>query len=653
MDPIKTEVLADIIPHISFGPITELGFSNNQIIWSPNGTGKTSIVKALESLGSLPISFADLEASRSDFIKNGKQLTIGLGIKRINQLVSVNNAIVDSCDVKRRLKAAGLNNQANAKKLLPKFPRCTSDPSDTFLAFQRKAASRIIGLLPYGDLEFYVAHREQLNELSDTANEIRDLKEMLVNRALETLSQAIDPIEGTCPVCGNKTSRPILNILKEKIEAHETGRENLASRYSKIHPTLTAEEVERAIVELARINATDSELLSYCLSQGNSTKCESVSRQKTQYLENMRLIETLSKENERFFTNLKTRREEIRELFSSRFKVSSLVFDDKSRHLIIDLPRNVETYSTGEINLMITLVRINEFLASDNEVLVFDDPLSSLDRANQYLVMFELIRVSRNPSPFKKNITIFTHNMDCITIAESQYRHSFSYYCMEKLNDVLILNPIESDFFDTVKKACKNPNIDHQGARPGALSAESLLLYRKQQTSIIAAQIVPYLDLLRDRDIADDPNAHEVFHYRGSFTHPTCGLSNDNLVEYIDSFDINDISKTSFADRTLQKIFTFLALRVWVEKQLFDLYPELLTNQDKSPLQLGELIKQAFELGWRGAESVSREFLNSKKTMLNHNAHAKAQASPFDFAINLSITDICSEVKEIKDRFVS
>lgn len=129
----------------------------------------------------------------------------------------------------------------------------------------------------------------------------------------------------------------------------------------------------------------------------------------------------------------------------------------------------------------------------------------------------------------------------------------------------------------------RGSNIDHQGAQPGALSAESLLLYRKQQTSKKATRIVPYLNLLRNRDIIDDPNAHEVLHCRGSFTHPACSLSNDELVGYIDSFNVNNISQTSFADRTLQKIFVFLVLRVWVENQLFDLYPEPLTNQDKSP----------------------------------------------------------------------
>lgn len=222
---------------------------------------------------------------------------------------------------------------------------------------------------------------------------------------------------------------------------------------------------------------------------------------------------------------------------------------------------------------------------------------------------------------------------------------------MEKLNGKLTLNPIESEFFEKVRDAFKNPDIKQQGARPGSLCAESLLLYRKQCPSPDVDDLIPYLDLVIERDMTNDPNAHEVFHYRGTFSHPALGLTNDRLVEYIDRFNADSLSMSSFADRTIQKIFVFLALRVWVEKQIFDLYPELFANTDDYP-QLGELIKKAFELGaWRGSGSVTKEFLNSKKTMLNHNAHSKAQTSPFDFAINLSVSDICSEVAEIKRRF--
>ena len=41
----------------------------------------------------------------------------------------------------------------------------------------------------------------------------------------------------------------------------------------------------------------------------------------------------------------------------------------------------------------------------------------------------------------------------------------------------------------------------------------------------------------------------------------------------------------------------------------------------------------------------------SKKVMLNQNEHYQSQIIPFNYALNISLDELVSEIKEIKERF--
>ena len=348
--------------------------------------------------------------------------------------------------------------------------------------------------------------------------------------------------------------------------------------------------------------------------------------------------------NESFFKNLLKREKEITEIFCSRFN-AEVNFNKDERYLEIIFSRDIDTYSTGELNLMVTLVRINEFLASDNSVMIFDDPLTSLDTANQYLIIFELLKLTNSTEYPNKSITVFTHNMNCISIAESQFQHRFEYYCMEQLSGKIIFNQISTNFFEIVKETCKQKQL----VIPGSLCAESIILYCEKKS--LAKDLLPYIDLILKREEENDSNAHNIFHWRGEQFYQNSQLSNSYLIKSIDNFNLSSISAHSFEERTLQKIYFFIALRVWMEKQLYDNYPELFKTDNKQ-YQLGQMIDEVFKQGpWKGSKEISKEYLMSKKTMLNQSSHFKAQSAPFDFVINLSIEDVRKEIEDIKSHF--
>lgn len=645
MKPIEFSALEKDISFLNFSNISNeiLISSQNQIIWAPNGTGKTSIIKSLK-MKKLPITFSNLETDNDLFKKNKKKLTIGLGIQDKEKLENENANLLDSVGIKDQLKRYGITSQKIAKEALPEFPRCTTDFEKTLCTFNVDAASELYQQINKEDLRFYLENRIDINNINETKNEIKELKNNFIVKALESLKHSLTENECICPVCNQTSNKPILEIINDKLSLMDGINDNLAAKYYKIHPDYSTNEINKCLTDLTKIITTDTALLSYIIGQGDPKQFENIEKKKEDFIANAKKIKKLIEDNESFFQNLLKREKEITEVFYSRFD-AKVTFNSEGKYLEITFPRDINTYSTGELNLMITLVRINEFLASDNNVMIFDDPLTSLDTANQYLIIFELMKLANSTEYPNKSITVFTHNMNCISIAESQYQQQFKYYCMEQLSGKLIFNQIDSDFFKIVNKTCKQEHL----VIPGSLCAESITLYCKNK--LLAKDILPYIDLILKREIENDSDAHNIFHWRGEYTYIKSKLSNSFLVDYIDNFNLSSISKHSFEKRTVQKIFLFIALRVWVEKQLYDKYPELF-NTDNKQYQLGQMIGKVFDQGpWKGSKKVTKEYLNSKKTMLNQSSHFKAQPAPFDFVINLSIDDVRKEIEDIKSHF--
>lgn len=645
MKPIEFSTLEKDISFLDFSNIANeiLISSQNQIIWAPNGTGKTSIIKSLKTK-QLPITFSNLETDNDLFKKSKKKLTIGLGIRDKERLENENTDLLNSIGIKDQLKKHGITSQKIASKVLPEFPRCTTDLEETFRTFNAEEASTLYKQINKEDIKFYLDNRFDINNLNETKNEIQKLKNNFIVKALESLKNSLNETEYICPVCNQTSNKPILEIINDKLSTMDAIKDNLADKYYKVHPDYSMDELNEHLTNLTNITTTDTALLSYIIGQGDSKQFENIEEKQESFINNTNKIKKLIEDNESFFKNLLKREKEITEIFCSRFN-AKVNFNKDERYLEIIFSRDIDTYSTGEINLMVTLVRINEFLASDNSVMIFDDPLTSLDTANQYLIIFELLKLTNSTEYPNKSITVFTHNMNCISIAESQFQHRFEYYCMEQLSGKIIFNQISTNFFEIVKETCKQKQL----VIPGSLCAESIILYCEKKS--LAKDLLPYIDLILKREEENDSNAHSIFHWRGEQFYQNSQLSNSYLIKSIDDFNLSSISAHSFEERTLQKIYFFIALRVWVEKQLYDNYPELFKTDNKQ-YQLGQMIDEVFKQGpWKGSKEISKEYLMSKKTMLNQSSHFKAQSAPFDFVINLSIDDVRKEIEDIKSHF--
>lgn len=333
-------------------------------------------------------------------------------------------------------------------------------------------------------------------------------------------------------------------------------------------------------------------------------------------------FESVEKEKDAFENDMKT-----------YFHATCFNWDSKNYSVSFSLPRPYTTYSTGERNLLVFLFHIYEFLGSDNKVMILDDPASSLDLINQYKIAYEIVRAAKN----EKHIVVLTHSVTLINTINGQFSKKFGFYYLENYQGKIYIQEIPSSHLkgrDTCIISLKEiePAIDTDGL----------------------------IDDLRNRSYhgvtADDP-----FHYS---INPITGRSgkytNYSLSDEIDEYSGFSLDYDFFVN-TYQKIRMCIALRVWVEKELYGCIASGSKRQkdffddnhwtvvDKLNLLIDKngLAKSDVEL----SKSFNRESFMSKKVMLNETIHYDSQIMPFAYAINLSLFDLDAEIKSIKALF--
>ena len=160
-----------------------------------------------------------------------------------------------------------------------------------------------------------------------------------------------------------------------------------------------------------------------------------------------------------------------------------------------------------------------------------------------------------------------------------------------------------------------------------------------------------YIKYLFEKDDwkEDDPR-HQLFHYDAPYTLPNSTCNNTELLELIDNLNEDDIENMDSIVNSANKILYLAALRIWIEKQFYD------NTNDAVGLRgqkcLGNKIRFMIdENHWNGQAQIKKDFLMSKKVMLNQNDHAKGQKEPFYYALSISTDDIIKEIIQIKNHF--
>ena len=604
----------------------------NQIILGSNGIGKSTIYKKILELHP-DYGHIDYEEMKDGFIKNKNKLIIGAQIAELEQKKDNKFKLINDLHIKDNFKSLNISTQKDAKAIMPELNEVFVNNNLGIMSFNSEKL-KIINSLSKRDIIFLISKYSKLNVLDSLEGELENLKNEFMKSIYNQLDKILGEREYICPICGKMNNVPIKELIAEKNKQLLSIQNEILKEYQQRNKDLTPNEIInhiRGIISCIRDNKIDNkDIINYYICGGEEEKAELIEKAKPQFIQLENEISILEQNKERYYTALKENETAIREVFENKFNVpaANIVFKDLESSVVITLPRNADKYSTGELNLMVFTFSIYQFTASNKKVLVVDDPLSSYDISNQYRIMFDLVEVTKTD----KVVIIFTHNIDCINISNSQYRGVFTYKYIEKMNNTLYL---------------KNINLNN---------SDSIMNIKNLMNYVACSENKDkYFKLLIEREENQKDEKNSIFHYDCSYEYNYEGsiLTNEYFVSIIDNFNDLSIENSSFEQNSIDKIIYMAAIRVWIEKQFYH-------NCSDSSALCGKTFSEKIEWmfprksnkRWTGSDCVTRKYLMSKKTMINQHNHYKSQILPFNYALNITLDELKIEIMDIKNHFM-
>lgn len=602
----------------------------NQIILGSNGIGKSSIYRTI-AIKHPGFDFIDYDQLKKDFIKNKNKLLIGAKVAELESKNNEKRGMIDKLDITNNFKALDVKGKIAAKDIISELKDAFIDHEKAIKNFKIDKVL-LINTLPDNDKKFLIKYYVRMSEINNLDDEVKHLKDEYMKSIYEKLDKILEDDNYTCPVCGSVNESSIKNIIKEKKNKLTQVKNDLLILYQTQNRDYTPENLfenfKKLLNTINNENLCKEDIISYYVCGGDNEIAKNIEMTKPKINQCDIQIDLLEQDKESYYKILKNRELEIREIFSNKFGVESqkIVFDDSKKVIEITLPRVVEKYSTGEINLMVFTFNLYQFIASDKNVIVVDDPLSSYDISNQYKIMFDLV----NATTEGKKVIILSHNIDCINIANSQHRGTFAYKYIEKYNSTLYLENIklnESDSVLNINSLLKSITIDNNDKM--------------------------YFQLLIDRENDNSNKCNLIFHYDEEFCFSYKGatLTNEYFVGLIDNFEGN-LSNGTFEINAINKILYLIGIRVWIEKRFYLNSPSDLNLRNKTfGNKLNYIFPKNGNSKWLGSSKVTKAYLMSKKVMINQNCHYKSQILPFNYALNVSIDDLKNEISDIVSHF--
>lgn len=343
----------------------------------------------------------------------------------------------------------------------------------------------------------------------------------------------------------------------------------------------------------------------------------------------------------------------IQEIVSNSMSKRLAVERDESRRLrirlsnqeFLGLPRDELPLSTGEQNFLSLTF---EFLKAKNSaapIVVIDDPVSSFDSIYKNKVVYAIVRILHH----KKRI-VLTHNTDLIRLLDGQYKHCFKLYLLNntdgEVNGFIPLRNREQDMLISLEKLLEAFRND--------------VPRKVQNFELYLISMIPfmrgYANIANKRDIFE--NLTQVMHgyktdsvdvaqaYIELFGNPDGRIQApynvtvaDILLKSVEAVTIVDTNYFPLLNRTLKHSFQYLFLRLAVEKALVDKF-----NIDTTRYtQLGQIISAAFPDDNDIGQIRDRIRLTSKKTLINEFNHFEGNLSIFQPAIDITDQALSTE----------
>ena len=303
----------------------------------------------------------------------------------------------------------------------------------------------------------------------------------------------------------------------------------------------------------------------------------------------------------------------------------------------LDHPRDELPLSNGEQNFLSLSFEFLKAKNSSQPIVVVDDPISSFDSIYKNKVVYAIVRMLQS----KKRI-ILTHNIDFIRLLDSQYGNSFNLYILNNTdgenNGFIQLKPKEQGMLISLQKlldAFRGDILPH--IKNKELFLISMIPFMRGYANIInKREIFEELTKVMHGYKTEEVDIAEIYHKLFTDDSQYLPVSyktsvNNILDKTIDGKTIIDNQEYPLLDRTLRHSFTYLFLRLIIEKKLVEKFSIDVSQNE----QLGQIIAKAYPDD--NIDQIrNRIRLTSKKTLINEFNHFEGNLSIFQPAIDIT-----------------
>ena len=324
--------------------------------------------------------------------------------------------------------------------------------------------------------------------------------------------------------------------------------------------------------------------------------------------------------------------------------------------LLLDTDRTELHLSTGEQNFISLAFELLKARNTKEEIIIIDDPISSFDSIYKNKIAFMIIKFLE-----KKNSIILTHNTDLIKLLQYQQQGCFNFYLLNNVQDgvngFIHINPVEQKLLLSLSDLLKLFREDiYSDIRDEKLFLISLVPFMRGYANIIGdptsyKELCKLMHGYEKGSVCISQMYNKLFKNSNNKINSEYTISvNDVINMNISNKEIINSEKYPLLNRTLNHSLIYLYLRLYVEKNLIEVF--LKDKQLPKNYMLAQIIQDSFK-GNDNFKAEQRVFFNSRKTLLNEFNHFEGNMNIFQPAIDISNSSLVKEQKDIIERIES
>lgn len=680
----------------------EIDFSREgiSVIYGPNGTGKTSLVKVLSSEKGTKVKYTYDGKEYTDgsqfFVINDqnnrniirgetKDFLLGDDIKKEFELQEyIANEYNRLCTESISILKSNYSVSSSSSKSINCFSEWTSIQNiikdlmnnrtkgsktgvDTYIFELEKHTQITIPDYEQAKLDYIISDLSEKNPLIDEIETI-DTSKLANNSHIKEIEENTEAIKilsrfsykDQCIVC-DSNGIDSENLLNKKSKNKEEIIKTLDAKTKKIVEKIIDNISEKDPFRIKDImlgaietgNLNDVLLLKESIKEYKNIFANKVIKELVQLYKSSD-IKIKNEEYQKLINQKPDITEEdflyIEQIISNNMsKKLQIIRDDKKNIKIVlenkdflGINREELPLSSGEQNFLSLTFEFLKAKNSDKPIIILDDPISSFDSIYKNKIAYAIVKILQN----KKRV-ILTHNVDLLRLLDGQFKKCFKLFLFNNTeneeNGFIALNSDERDMLINLDELLKTfrENI-YEHIKDVELFLISLIPFMRGYSTII-----------NDNDIKE--NLTQLMHgyktntvdiaecYIKLFGNKNNIIPNnykvnvdDILNKTVDGKEIVDKEKYPLLNRTLVHSFTYLFLRLLIEKKLVSKY-NIDTESKSGAKQLGQIISKAFPENSKNSDDIkNRVFLTTKKTLLNEFNHFEGNMSIFQPAIDIT-----------------